>query len=64
MSFEQQEYISLTEAIEIAAEYNVEVSRPTILKWCKEKDFARQFSGSHSTWYIDEKKFREFLSND
>jgi len=56
-------YINLTEALEIAKQYNVEVTRPTILKWCIENNCARQFGGIHSPWYIDEKKFKDFLSN-
>lgn len=53
------------EAAEYASKQGIFVSRPTVIKWCREHNLGHQLGGKTSgkwgRWFIGRKKFRKFL---
>ena len=52
-------YIGSAEAQKVASKYHIQVSRPTIIKWCKQWQIVKQFGNG---WlHIDREKLVENL---
>lgn len=63
MPKKKQEYWTTTKAIEKAAEIGVEVSLPTLLKWCQLYRFGFQLGGKGGKWYIIPEKFTKYINS-
>lgn len=61
MSEQKEIYHTTTEALAIAAEKGITITRPTLLLWIKKNKLGFQLGGYQSLWYIDKVKFIQFL---
>ena len=59
----KNKYWSITTALEEATKIGIELSRPTIIKWCRTMKIGFQLGGEGGKWYISPKKFMEYISN-
>jgi intein-encoded DNA endonuclease-like protein len=59
---EYVEFISITEAMELAKSRGVPASRPTVIRWCKHNNIGVQFGGVNASWRVDKAKLEALLS--
>jgi hypothetical protein len=57
----KREYWSTTKAIEKAAVVGIEVSLPTLIKWCQEYKLGFQLGGKGGKWYILPEKYMKYI---
>lgn len=55
-------YMTATEALKVAEDHGIKVTRSTLLRWAKDEDFGFQPGGVDSTWYINRNDFNNFLT--
>lgn len=56
------EKITVTEALEYAKENNIEISRPTVVKYAKK--YGHQLGGKGGKWVIHRDKFKRWLDGE
>ena len=54
-------YWSINQAIEKAAKLGIDVSSPTLIKWCREFNLGFQLGGIGGKWYVYPDKFMRYL---
>jgi hypothetical protein len=54
-------YISITEALETAKNYNLSPTRPTLLNWIQKNNLGVQPGGSGCAWCVNLELFTQFL---
>jgi hypothetical protein len=57
----KKEYWTTAVAIEKAAEIGVEVSLPTLIKWCGQYNLGLQLGGKGGKWYVTPNKFMDYI---
>ena len=55
---------SVAEAIAYSHFVEIPVSRPTVIKICREKNAGRQFSGRGGRWIVYADKFKKILNGE
>ena len=58
----KKQYWTLTKAIDKAAALGIEVSNPTLIKWCKMFDLGFQLGGSGGKWYVYPDKYLRYIN--
>lgn len=58
----EEKMIPLSQATKMSKQLHISMCRLTIIKYGVRDNFARQVGGPGGKWYINEKKFKEFLN--
>jgi len=54
-------YWDIEKAQNYAKEIGIEVSKPTLIKWCKKMMLGFQLGGKHGKWFFFAEKYKRYL---
>ena len=57
----ETKFISIQEAIVIAKQHGIAATTATMIHWVETNKLGHQPGGINAKWYVDDKKFREFI---
>jgi hypothetical protein len=59
----KKKYWTTTKAIEEAAALGIEVSLPTLIKWCELYHLGFQLGGKGGKWYVFPNRFNKYINS-
>lgn len=60
MEFEGK--LTITQALEALDGININITRPTLIKWCQEHGLGIQLGSPKGHWWVDMKKLKDFVT--